>query len=117
MLKEGAKVNLKPNPGMTNPESFERLMNKINDIRLRNVRGHTPQNPVGYDLLPSNSTRPTPWVVGNRMKVLPVKAEVSEKLVEYAIRTEGKYTSEYVHKIPLRGRLSWHEAFALQFRK
>lgn len=97
VLKEGKFVKMTRNTMYSTTESFEELMAKINDPRLRNVRGHTPQNPVGFDLLPSNSTRPSPYVTNKR--VLPVPHEVSLKLVDFAVKTEGKYTSEYVKHI------------------
>lgn len=71
---------------------------KINDLRYKNVRGDTPQNPVGYDLMPSSNTRPSPLVTSKR--VVPIDMDASIKLVEFANATNGKYTSEYVKSAP-----------------
>lgn len=100
ILKEGAMVKLTPNMQYSTTESINTLMKKINDMSLKNVRGHTPQNPVGFDLLPSVRTRPTPYVTNKR--ILPVNIETSLKLVKFAQSTGNKYTSEYVHRFPQR---------------
>lgn len=104
-------VNVRPNLAMTSTEEFKILHDKINDPRTPLVKGHTPSNPVGFDLFPSDNVRPTPYVVRGK-KIHPVPEGTSLKLIEFAIRTQGKYTGDYVKRIPLVGRMGNTGRFA-----
>lgn len=67
----------------------------------KNVTGHTPSNPVGFDLMPSASTRPTPFVLELKTKVKPPRTEVIQKLAEFAERTKHQFTGGFLSSNPL----------------
>lgn len=99
--EKGELVELTRNPEryLTMTQVFVDLTNEeINDLRLENCRGNTPQNPVGYDLLPSANTRPSPLVTDKI--VIPMDMDDSIKVVEFANATQGRYTASYVKSAP-----------------